>query len=428
MRKFINLLLIVALVTVYLPASIALAEPIKDTGPIKDTEQAEQLDPLNLQVRSAVLIDVETGQILYTKNENIPLPPASVTKVMTMLIIMEAIEKGHVAWEDVVTTSTKAHKMTGSVVFLADGEKATLRQMFEAVAVYSANDAAVAIAEHVGGSEESFVNLMNEKARELGLSNTRFLNVTGLPYLEQYPNFNDPDGHIMSAFDIALISAELVKKYPKVLEFTSTTFATFQNGVDMPTRNNIILRNDWIDGLKTGFTNEAKYCLSATGQKDGMRLVSVILGAENDRVRQDETLKILNYGFSNFKKQTMVRGKDEIKVVKVDKGKEREVTLLAAQNLDLVIEKEASDDAYTQVIEIQESVVAPIEANTVLGKLYYEKDGVLIGEPIDLVAKEAVEKGGFFRLLVRGIKDTFFGVFDGIADKLLGMFTKEDVE
>lgn len=412
MRKYLSIVLIVALITVLIPAPVV---------------QAEVADPLNLEVRSAVLMEVETGQILYTKNEDITLPPASVTKVMTMLVIMDAIEKGHASWDDVVTTSEKAHNMTGSQVFLAIGEKASLRDMFEAIAVYSANDCAVALAEHIAGSEEIFVNLMNEKARELGLRNTRYLNVTGFPYIEQYPNFNEPDGHTMSALDIAIISRELVKNYPEVLEFTKIPFATFKNGVNMPTRNNIMLRNDWIDGLKTGFTNEAKFCLSASGEKNGVRFISVILGAENDRARQDETLKLLNYGYNNFDKVTMILGKEDIMSVRIEKGKEREVALIAAESLNLVVEKDAAD-TYTQIIEINENIVAPIEANTVLGQLYYVKDGTLIGSPINLVAKDEVEKGGFFRLLSRGIKDTFFGIFEGVADKILSLFSKQTKE
>ncbi|OEH84262.1 hypothetical protein BHU72_10630 [Desulfuribacillus stibiiarsenatis] len=433
MKRIIHILLIVVLFTMNLPTTSVLGSQTSETTESTPESEAngnttqqptQEVDALNLQVRSAVLMDVDTGQVLYSKNDQISLPPASVTKVMTMLVIMEAIEKGIVSWDDMVTTSEKAHSMTGSQVFLAIGEKATLKQMFEAIAVYSANDAAVALAEHVAGSEDLFVNLMNEKAQELGLRNTRYLNATGFPYTDRFPNFNEPSGHTMSAMDIAVISRELVSKYPDVLEHTRKTFATFQNGVNMPTRNNIMLRNDWIDGLKTGFTDQAQYCLSATGEKNGFRLVSVILGAANDRARQDETLKLLNFGFNNYERQTMIRGKEEVKVVKVDKGKEREVALLAAQNLNIVVDKEGKH-TYNQVIEINESIVAPILANTVLGRVYYERDGVMIGEPVSLVAKEDVEKAGFLRLLGRGIKDTFVGIFEGIADKILGIFSKE---
>ncbi len=439
MRKLVHLLLVVTLVFSLLPASSVLAEaPAAPQDQQEDSntpadanqgtvEQSSGNDPLNLQVRAAVLMEVETGQVLYASNGDVSLPPASVTKVMTMLIIMEAIEKGHASWDDIVIASEKAHKMTGSRVFLANGEKATLRDMLQAVAVYSANDCAVALAEHIAGSEEGFVNLMNDKARELGLRNTRFLNVTGLPYIEQYPNFNEPDGHTMSAMDIAIISRELVKNHPGILEFTSTKFATFQNGVDMPTRNNLLLRHDWIDGLKTGFTDEAMNCLSATGEKDGMRLISVILGAETDRIRQDETVRLFNYGFEKFAKRTMVRGKDLVTVAKIDKGKERELTLLAAENLDIVVEK-GLEEEYKQVIEVQESIIAPIEANAVLGKVFYERDGVMVGKAVNLVAQDDVEKGGFFRLLFRGIKDTFFGIFEGIADKIVSIFTKEGTD
>ncbi|OEF97600.1 D-alanyl-D-alanine carboxypeptidase family protein [Desulfuribacillus alkaliarsenatis] len=428
MRKLFSLLLILALVTAYVPGAYVFAENNQESQPELQQEATEQnVDPLNLQVRSAVLMDVETGQVLYSKNEHVSLPPASVTKVMTMLIVLEAIERGQTSWDDIVTTSDKAHRMTGSQVFLAIGERATVEELFEAIAIYSANDGAVALAEHIAGSEEIFVNLMNEKARELGMRNTRFLNVTGFPYIEQHPNFNDPDGHTMSAMDIAIVSRELVKRYPEAVEYTKIPFATFKNGVDMPTRNNIMLRHDWVDGLKTGFTNEAQFCLAATGVQNGQRLVSVIMGAESDRARQDETLKLLNYGYNNFEKLTMVRGKEDIESTRVEKGKERDVILMAAENLNLVVEKGA-EDSYTQVIEIYEDIVAPIEANTVLGQIYYTKDGALVGYPVNLVAKEDVEKGGFFRLLTRGVKDTFVNIFEGIADSILGIFTKDNNE
>lgn len=406
MKKTLIRLLIMSLIVSSLAWAPATAAP-------------GQEDPLNLDLRAAILLDAESGQVLYEMNADSPIPPASLTKIMTLLIVMEAIKDGRLKWDDIVTASTKAHKMTGSVIFLADGERATVEQLVETVAIYSANDSAVALAEHIAVTEESFVDLMNDKARDLGLKNTRFLNVTGLPYLDQYPNFNDIDGHMMSARDIAIVSRELVNEYPEILDFTSRTFATFQNGVEMPTRNLLMLKNDWIDGLKTGQTDEAKYCLSATGKKDGMRLIAVTLGAENEEVRMDTTLKLLNYGFDNFEKQTLVKGKENMGTVKVERGKEFGVDLIAAKNLEIIVDTKRDPEDYIQVMEINQTITAPFEANTVLGQLYYELDGEQIGETINIVAKDGVEKGGFFRLLFRGIKNTFFDIFEGIADKLL---------
>jgi D-alanyl-D-alanine carboxypeptidase (penicillin-binding protein 5/6) len=247
----------------------------------------------SINARAVVLMDPISGRVLYGQNEHQRLPPASVTKVMTMLLILEAVHQDRIKWDETIRTSAKAYEMGGSQVFLKEGEEFPLREMFKAIAVVSANDASAAVAEHLYGSIEDFVDAMNQRAKRLGLKDTHFDNETGLP---------DP-AHYSSAYDLAVISRELLK-YPEILKFTSIWLDSFRNGKFILRNTNELIRvYRGTDGLKTGHTNEAKFCLSATAQRGNFRLLSVILGADSDAQRIEQSKRILDYGFRNFQWQ-----------------------------------------------------------------------------------------------------------------------------
>ena len=244
---------------------------------------------LTVDARAAVLMDPVSGKVLYAQNENLRLPPASVTKVMTMLLILEAVDRKKVSWDEKIIVSATAAGMGGSQVYLKEGEEFTLRELFKTIAVVSANDASAAVAEYLYGSIEDFVDAMNLKARNLGLKNTHFANETGLP---------DP-GHYSSAYDLAVMSRELLK-YPEVLKFTSIWLDTFRDGqFTLRNTNELLKVYRGADGLKTGHTAEAKFCLAATAKKGEFRLLSVIMGASSDAKRVAETKKLLDYGYRN---------------------------------------------------------------------------------------------------------------------------------
>jgi D-alanyl-D-alanine carboxypeptidase (penicillin-binding protein 5/6) len=244
----------------------------------------------SINARAVVLMDPISGKVLYDQNGHQKLPPASVTKVMTMLLIVEAVHQGRAKWNEMIRTSSKAYGMGGSQVFLKEGEEFPLHEMFKAIAVVSANDASAAVAEHLYGSIPDFVEVMNERAQRLGLKNTHFANETGLP---------DPN-HYSSAYDLAVISRELLK-YPEVLKYTSIWLDTFRGGkFVLRNTNELIKVYRGADGLKTGHTAEAKFCLSATAKKGNFRLLSVLLGADSDSERVEQSKRILDYGFRNY--------------------------------------------------------------------------------------------------------------------------------
>jgi D-alanyl-D-alanine carboxypeptidase (penicillin-binding protein 5/6) len=256
----------------------------------------------SIDARAAVLMDPLSGKVLFEQNKDERWPPASITKVMTMLLIMEAIDSARVKWSDPIRASAVAAGMGGSQVYLKEGEEFTLAEMFKAIAVVSANDASTAVAEHLYGSTRDFIDAMNRKAKALGLKNTNFVNETGLPH---------PD-HYSSAYDLALISRELLK-YPEALKYTSIWMDTFRNGeFQLRNTNELIRVYRGADGLKTGHTQEAKYCLAATAKKGDLRLLSVVLGAVSDAKRVAETKRLLDYGFRNYHWEVLKKAGQEL--------------------------------------------------------------------------------------------------------------------
>ena len=343
---------------------------------------------VELQVggKSAVLMDLATGTVLFEQNANEPLAPASVTKVMTMLLVMEAIDSGKIRWEDPVTTSEAAAAKGGSQIYLKVGETMTVTDMLKSVAVSSANDCACALAEHIAGSEEAFVQQMNRRARELGMENTHFVNCTGLDDSEEARQ------HRTSAMDIARMSRQLLKYHPDIQKFTTIWMDTVRDGAfGLSNTNKLIRFYDGATGLKTGFTSGAGYCLSASAQREGLGLIAVVMGAENSKIRFQSCKTMLDHGFANY--ALISPDLCDVGQVPVVLGKKAAVSPKMAQDGTLLIDKAQRSTVVTDV-RLEDSVTAPVRPGQPLGTLTL-RAGDQILQQIPLVAAEGVERLGF---------------------------------
>jgi len=349
---------------------------------------------LNLEAKAAVLIEPTTGQVLFEHNAHEPLPPASVTKVMTLLLIYDSVEAGKINWDDMVTVSAHAADMGGSQIFLEEGQQQTVEIMTKSISIASANDAAVAMAEHIAGSEEGFVTMMNQKAKSLGMNNTTFKNACGL----------DADGHLTTAYDIALMSGELITKHPEISE----TALTWMEDITHKTRkgektfgltntNKLIKSYTGLTGLKTGSTGKALFCMSATANKEGMNLVSVIMGAPTSKIRFGEAARLLDHGYANF---ALLHG-EEIGTPKglipVQKGLVEETELVVATQINAIVTK-GDAASLEQEIQTLESIKAPAAAGTKAGEIIYTVGGQEIGRS-DLVLAQDLEKAGLSHMI-----------------------------
>ncbi|NLY74682.1 MAG: D-alanyl-D-alanine carboxypeptidase [Firmicutes bacterium] len=326
----------------------------------------------SIDARAAILMDPVSGKILFEQNKDLRWPPASVTKVMTMLLIMEAVESGRVEWSDPIRTSAFAAGMGGSQVYLKEGEEFSLAEMFKTIAMVSANDASTAVAEHLYGSSRDFIEAMNRRAQELGLKNTHFVNETGLP---------DP-AHYSSAYDLAVISRELLK-YPEVLKYTSIWLDDFRDGTfQLRNTNELIRVYRGADGLKTGHTEEAKYCLAATAQKGGFRLLSVILGAESDAKRVSETRRLLDYGYRNFQWKQIKKAGQEIGQIYQKSASPEMIPVKLKKDFGLVVERGRDQLVETQLAPLS-GLKYPLKAGARVGVLKAVYQGeVLAEEPV----------------------------------------------
>ena len=331
---------------------------------------------LDIAGKSAVLMDVATGTVLYEKNAHDPLPPASVTKVMTMLLIMEAIDSGKITWEDMVTASETAAAKGGSQIFLKAGETMSVSDMVKSIAVSSANDAACAMAEHIAGSESAFVDLMNARAEGLGMKDTHFVNCTGL---DDGP---DAKNHVTSAYDIALMSRELLKNHPDIKKYTTIWMDTVRNGeFGLSNTNKLIRFYSGATGLKTGFTSGAGYCLSATAQRDGLELIAVVMGCETSQVRNNACKSMLDYGFANF--AVVQPEMEEAPTVPVRLGTADNVAVVPGDVSPLLIDK-ALKNGITREIILEETVTAPVTPGQRLGTMTVKAgDRVLAEIPLN---------------------------------------------
>lgn len=361
-----------------------------------------QTKAFDVNAKSAVLMEAETGQVLFAKNEHMELPPASITKIMTALLAMEAIDRGDVSLDDKVKVSALAESMGGSQVWLEAGEKILLKDLLKSVLIPSANDSAVAIAEYIGGTEQNFVRMMNQKAKQLGMKNTLFINTTGLPV--------EHGNHHSSAYDIALMGRELVK-HKKIFDWTSKRLAYIRDGnYPIYTTNELLGHFPGADGLKTGWTEEAGYCLAGTAKQGDLRLIAVVMGTDSPTARVDETAKLLNYGFRAFTKAILINSGVEKSTVEVKKGKKLEVPIETAQSFSAMIER-GTKELVEQEIEINKELEAPVKKGEKVGKLIFKKDDRVLGQ-VDLVAAKDVEKAGFFTLIWRWIVQFVMGFFE----------------
>ena len=343
---------------------------------------------LDLACKSAILMDAATGTVLYEQNADEALPPASVTKIMTLLIVMEAIESGALKLDDMICVSKNAASMGGSQIFLEEGETMSAEDMLKSVIISSANDAAVALAEHVAGSEDAFVQKMNARAAELGMKNTCFENTNGLD--------DTVTKHLTSARDIALMSRELIK-HEKILEYSSIWMDTIRNGEFGLTNTNRLVRfYNGATGLKTGSTAKAKFCVSATAKRGGMHLICVIMGAETRDERNALASKLLDYGFANYSLYT-AQGKklDELKVV----GGVEDTCGISFPEFNVVVAK-GEESKITAILELEPNLVAPIKIGDKAGKMVYKNGEKIVGE-VAITATENIEKIKFSDILVR---------------------------
>ena len=341
---------------------------------------------LEIAGKSAVLMDVATGTVLAELNPHERLSPASVTKIMTMLLIMEAVDSGKISMSDMVTASETAAAKGGSQIFLKAGETMPVSDMLKSIAVSSANDCACAMAEHIAGSEEAFVARMNERAAELGMQDTHFVNCTGLD--------DDPEAanHRTSAHDIALMSRELLKNHPDIKKFTTIWMDTVRNGTfGLSNTNKLVRFYQGATGLKTGFTSGAGYCLSATALRDGMELIAVVMGADTSTNRNNACKQLLDYGFANF--AVIIPELPEAEPVTVKLGKADTVDAILGDNGILLIDK-AQKSAVTMELSVEESVTAPVSRGQRLGTLTV-KSGDQILKEVPLVASVGVERKTF---------------------------------
>ena len=352
---------------------------------------------LTLTSHAALLMEKTTGQILYAQNEHDALPPASVTKIMTVLLTMEAIDSGRIALADVVTVSAYAAGMGGSQVFLAEGEQITVDDLLKGVCVSSGNDAAVALAEHVAGVTELFVEQMNNRARELGMNDTHFVNCTGLT----------AEGHVTSAHDIALMSRELLLHHPEVRNYTTIWMDTLRNGTfGLSNTNKLIRFYDGATGLKTGFTREAGYCISATAERDGMELIAVIMKGNTSDSRNADAKTLLNYGFSTY---TLVdiQPEEPLPVLPVVLGTADTVSaVLPEEGRTLLLEK-SQTGGLTQTVELPETVTAPVCAGDRLGTLTVSREGT-VALAIPIVAGETVERLTWSQTVTQMLRTAIF--------------------
>lgn len=352
---------------------------------------------VSLNCKSALLMEASTGEIIYEMNSHDKLEPASVTKIMTMLLTMEALENGRINLEDKVTISRNASKITGTCLLLEEGEIRTVNDLLIGIAVESANDASVAMAEHIAGSEEEFVRMMNDKAKELGMADTQFKNPHGL----------HEEGHITSAHDIAVMSRELLK-YEKIFDYisiymTKVTVGKKNNVVrELANKNKMVRFYDDVDGIKTGFTENAMYCISATAKRNNLRFISVIMGAPSTGSRNNDARKLLDYGFANYSTYAVGKKGDVIKTIEVLKGNKNTVNAIIENDVNVLIKKGEEKQIEKQVL-IPEKISAPLSKGDKLGEIVVIKNGETI-QSIPIVSQEDVSKASFFNNIYKAIR------------------------
>lgn len=362
-------------------------------------ETNEQQESLNLapDVKSAILMERDTGEIIYSKNEHDRLPPASMTKLMTLLLVMEAIEHGDLSLDEIVRVSERAASMGGSQVFLEAGEEMSVEDLLKSVAVASGNDASVALAERIAGSEEAFVEKMNQKAQDLGLENTHFVNSSGLPANELYS----------TAYDMAIIARELLK-YETITNYTSIYDDYLRKGQKnefwLVNTNKLVKFYPGVDGLKTGYTTEAKYCLTATAKKDDMRVIAVVMGAESVKKRNATVSGMLDYAFNHYDTNKLYDKHEKLTSLSLVKAENEKVDIVTSEPISTLQKKGESIENISTEIQLQEEYELPILKGHSVGMLIVKENNEVVLES-PLIVNEDVHKAFYLTLLKRTIKN-----------------------
>ena len=378
MKRIVNILIIVLLL---LPLRV----------------KAEEIELLK-NARNGILIEESTGEILFEKSKDEKVAVASLTKMMVQLIVLEKIENGDIGWNDVVTASKNASGMGGTQIWLSTGEKMSVKDLFKAMSIVSANDATVALAEYISGTEEEFVKLMNKKAKELGLSNTLYKNVTGL----------DEDGHLSTAYDLAMLARELLK-HEDILKISSL----YEDYIRKDTPNKYWLVNtnklvrfyNGADGLKTGFTDNAKYTMAATAKRDNLRLIAIVLGEESGEVRNSEATELLDYGFDNYKLDMIKKKNDIVEYITLDKSDVDRMPIVLQDDLSVLSKKSSPSINYDLEIKLDD-IKLPINKNDKVGMMNLVSNGKVI-KSSNLIARDEAKKVSFFKYLFNNFINIF---------------------
>lgn len=394
MLKYLKICVVFLVIVFLLPCVCTASDTIytwsNSAKSLSETVQANSAiaSSLNLNVGGAVLIEQRSGQVLYEQNMHEKLRPASVTKVMTILLIMEAIDSGRLSYSDKIPCSEKAAGMGGSQIWLDVREELTVDEMLKAICVVSANDCTVAMAEYLAGTEEAFVDQMNKKAKELGMNDTTFKNCHGI----------DEDGHVTSAYDIALMSRDLLTKHPSITKYTTIYMDSLRDGKSSLVNTNKLVRNyKGATGLKTGSTSVALYNLSASATRNDLSLIAVIMKAPTSPIRFAESQKLLDYGFNNFEYKKLANKNDLIKEISVDKGIENSVNAILENDSGVLIQKGQNKDI-VQSVQLTDSINAPVYAGQVLGNVTYSLNGNEIGK-VNIVAEKSVGNNTAFNMI-----------------------------
>lgn len=354
-------------------------------------------DKLDIQAKSAILMDYNTGEILYEKNPHDKVPPASISKIMTLLLAMEALESGKIKLSDNVRISAHAAGMGGSQLWLEEGESQTVENLLKAITIRSANDASVALAEYIAGSEELFVRMMNDKAKALGMKNTNFMNASGLPNEEQY----------VSAYDVALMSKELLK-HDEIHKWLTVYMDEILVGKkkdkvqSLVNTNRLIKDYEGATGIKTGSTSKAGYCLAASAKRGNLQLIAVVMGCETSKIRFDEAMRLLDYGFANYDSITIGRKGDILGKVQVHKGSISSIEVILERDSFILISKGDKANISKEIV-LPEYIEGPVEKGQEIGHLIIRVDGSLV-DRINLVSKTRVEKAGFKEMFKKTVK------------------------
>nr|WP_228704338.1 D-alanyl-D-alanine carboxypeptidase family protein [Marinobacter daqiaonensis] len=355
--------------------------------------------PPQISASSYILLDPASGRVLMEENSDERLPPASLTKMMTAYIVERELDEGRLEMDEMVPISVNAWRTGGSRMFVQEGTKVSVEDLLRGVVIQSGNDASVALAEHVAGSEGAFADVMNQQARLLGMENSRFQNATGLP---------DPD-HYSTARDMAILAAATINDYPQTYSLYAEKHFTYNN-IRQPNRNSLLWRDPSVDGLKTGHTEEAGYCLVASAERDGDRLIAVVMGADSTEARAREVQKMLNYGFRYYESVSLYQGGASLLETRVWGGEKDQLDLGLAADMILTIPRGARK-ALESVVEVDSVIKAPVEAGDELGTVTIRYEGKVLAER-PVVALEAVPEGGLFKRLFDAIKLFFHGLFN----------------